>query len=190
MQSVTIEPAPAPSHPIEIRPLQPGSGPAVRRFCLDVISEVFGHPYRADWHDDLDRLTQPTHDYQPEQRGWFLVAHRGDDLVGCGGLRSLTCKPSLAGQLAGRYPAPDGVGSIWRVYVAPDARSAGLGRLLVDRLERKAVELGYTTSYLHTSATSPRSVAFWERCGYRPFRHDEHHADSTIHLDRSLLHLG
>ena len=191
---------PVPATPVPTNPTDPAAsggdvairaatiddGPAVRRHCLAVVAEVFGHHYRPDWHADLDRLTDPVHDYHPARRGRLLLAERSGTLLGCGGLRSLGSKPALAAALADRYPEPALVGSIWRVYVSPGERGGGLGRMLIDQLEDDAARFGYRRLYLHTSADSPRSVAFWERCGYRTFRHDRHDPDSTVHLDKLL----
>ncbi len=166
-------------------PLDPADGSRLRQFCLDVIEEAFGHSYRPEWHADLDRLGGLDDEYCADRRGVFLVVKSDDDVVGCGGLRALATRTDLIDRFADRYPAPASVGSLWRIYVRPDQRSSGIGKWLVDELERVARELAYTEIYLHTSATSPRSVAFWERHGYTAFQHDAS-GEPTVHLDKPL----
>ena len=166
-------------------PLVPTEAGTLRRFCLDVIEEAFGHSYRREWHADLDRLGSANDDYQPSRKGTFLVVKADGEVVGCGGLRALSTRSDLIDRFTPRYPDSASIGSIWRVYVRPDQRSSGIGKWLVDELERIGRELGYTELYLHTSADSPRSVAFWERQGYMAFRHDATE-DPTVHMDKLL----
>ena len=166
-------------------PLEPAEGARLRQFCLGVIEEAFGHSYRPDWHADLDRLGGVDDDYRVDRRGAFLVVTLDDDVVGCGGLRALANRTDLLDRFACRYPVAASVGSFWRVYVRHDQRGAGIGKWLVDELERVARELAYTEIYLHTSATSARSVAFWERHGYTAFERDDS-SEPTLHLDKPL----
>ena len=67
-------------------------------------------------------------------RGTFLVAQRGETVVGCAGLRLL----------------PDGLGEVKRVFVAPLARGHGLGRRLMLELENLARAEGLRTLRLDT----------------------------------------
>ena len=172
-------------HPSVCEPLVPAEGSRLRQFCLGVIEEAFGHSYRPEWHADLDRLGGADDEYHPSRRGAFLVARHDGEVVGCGGLRALSTRSDLSDRFAHRYPVPASIGSIWRVYVRPDQRSSGIGKWLVDELERVARELAYAELYLHTSANSPRSIAFWERQGYTAFQRDAS-ADPTVHLDKLL----
>lgn len=158
----------------------------MRQFCLDTIAEAFGYGYRPDWHDDLDRLGSGDDDYAPERGGGFLVIRHRDEVVACGGMRSLATRPNLCERFAERYPRPDCIASLWRVYVNASHRSQGLGCVLTRQLEELAASRGYTASYLHTSAARPASVAFWTSRGYRVFGHDPDCPDATVHMDRPL----
>lgn len=173
----------------ETGPLQATEGPEARRFCLAVIEEVFGVNYRSDWHADLDALAAGDHLYHPEHRGEFLVVRRDGRIIGTGGLRSIETAPRFVERFADRYPEPAEVGSVWRTYLDPDHRCNGIGSELIAALERRAVQLGYRSLYLHTSGDSPRSVAFWERQGYEPFATDDTE-DATVHLDKRLIPEG
>jgi GNAT superfamily N-acetyltransferase len=166
--------------------MAPADGAAVRLFCLTTIREAFGYDYRPDWHADLDELVDPVHGYHPARRGAFLVARWGGEIVACGGLRSLITSRLLVARFVPRYGDARSVGSIWRVYVRPELRSRGLGSRLALGLELEASRHGYDRLYLHTSARTPRSVAFWQRQGYEPFSHDAGSFDSTIHLDKHV----
>jgi GNAT superfamily N-acetyltransferase len=86
-------------------------------------------------------------------RGTFLV---GFDASGrpvcCGGLKDLS----------------DGACEIKRMYVIPQARERGLGRQLLEALERAAVELGYGIIRLDTGPRQPSAERMYRRAGYNP----------------------
>jgi GNAT superfamily N-acetyltransferase len=83
--------------------------------------------------------------------GVFLVALREGEVIGCGGI----CRH------------PDGGGEIRRMYVAPEARGAGVGRTVLEALERWAVDLGFDTLRLETGDRLLDAIRLYERAGYR-----------------------
>jgi putative acetyltransferase len=83
-------------------------------------------------------------------RGVFLVARIGAEAVGCGALRRLD----------------EVTGEIKRMYVAPAARRAGMGRRLLGELERHARLLGVRRLVLETGERQPESIGLYERFGF------------------------
>ncbi len=81
----------------------------------------------------------------------FVVARRAGAAIGCGALR-------LAA----------GFAEIKRMYVRPEARGAGVGRRLLDHLERLAAASGCSLVRLETGVAQPEAIALYERSGYRP----------------------
>jgi N-acetylglutamate synthase-like GNAT family acetyltransferase len=53
------------------------------------------------------------------------------------------------------------------IAVAPSAQGSGCGRLLLERAERDAVELGLTEVRLYTNAAMTENLRFYPRHGYR-----------------------
>jgi N-acetylglutamate synthase-like GNAT family acetyltransferase len=53
------------------------------------------------------------------------------------------------------------------VAVAPGAQGSGYGRLLLERAERDAVELGLTEVRLYTNEAMTENLSFYPRHGYR-----------------------
>jgi GNAT superfamily N-acetyltransferase len=88
-------------------------------------------------------------DVEPPAGRW-LVAYRDATPVGCAALKRLD----------------DCTAEIKRVYVAPEARNAGVARALLARLERLARDAGYTALRMDTGARQPASVALFGSCGY------------------------
>ncbi|MEM7587881.1 MAG: bifunctional helix-turn-helix transcriptional regulator/GNAT family N-acetyltransferase [Acidobacteriota bacterium] len=100
--------------------------------------------------------TRPPH-------GAFLIARLDERAVGCGALK--TSEP--------------GVGSIKRMWVAPEARGLGLGRRLLAALEQQARDLGLHTLRLETNRVLAEAQALYRRNGYLEVAafNDDPHAD-------------
>jgi putative acetyltransferase len=82
--------------------------------------------------------------------GAFLVAYLDDRAVGCGAVR----------RLAGTTT------ELKRMYVDPAVRARGIGRALVEALEREAQRLGMTKIVLETGTRLPAAIALYETMGY------------------------
>lgn len=101
----------------------------------------------------------------------FLVAERGDAIVGFGTL--VLAAPD-------EYAAdPDA--EITAVYVAPDAAREGVGTQLYEELERRAREQGVGTLGLWASRNA---VPFYERQGYE--RVTEHVNEFSSHEETAV----
>lgn len=57
-------------------------------------------------------------------------------------------------------------GELKRMYVSPQCRGQGVGKLLIALLESKATELGCTLLKLETGPFQPEALGLYERCGY------------------------
>jgi DNA-binding MarR family transcriptional regulator/GNAT superfamily N-acetyltransferase len=70
-----------------------------------------------------------------------------------------------------------GVAELKRIWVAPAARGLGLGRRLLEELERRARECGATVARLDTNKALTEAISLYRRSGYRevaPFNHEPH----------------
>jgi ribosomal protein S18 acetylase RimI-like enzyme len=130
-------------------PSDPRAERALFAFMAEMSSRWLGRP--ASEEDVREALREfPSDGLQPPG-GLLLVAHRGDDAVGCAGLRFID----------------DGLGEVNRVYVAPQARRHGLGRRLMAEVERLARERGIRELRLDTRSDLVESRRLYERIGYR-----------------------
>lgn len=82
--------------------------------------------------------------------GVFLLAMRGNDVVGCGGVQVID----------------EQTAEIKRMWVRPDARGAGLGKRLLARLEDEARGLGRGRAVLDTNGVLLEAIAMYRGCGY------------------------
>ena len=101
--------------------------------------------------------------------GAFLVAYRGGEPIGCGGLK-------LHGTAAAE---------IKRVWVDPRVRGVGLARRLLAELEDRARSAGASAVQLDTNRTLVEAIAMYRRLGYEeiePFN-DEPYAHHWFQKD-------
>lgn len=158
---------------------------SARRFCLEMIKEVYGTDYRPDWHADLDSLAgEAEHSwFSPAERGAFWTVSRGDGgIVATAGIYRLDRKPSLVSCFSSRYPQPETVAQLVRVYVSSEYRGSGIGRWLTAQVEVEARRLDFATLYLHANNDTAKTIAFWQGRGFRAFDS----AEGTTHFDKSL----
>ncbi|WP_328580448.1 GNAT family N-acetyltransferase [Streptomyces sp. NBC_00370] len=123
----------------------PNDLPNARRLTQALRAEQLG---LYGFADDPD--TTPEADFDPP--GLFLIAHFGEDAVGCGGVRFLD----------------EHTAEIKHMYVSSDARSHGIGGYLLEQLERHAVGRGATRIVLETGRRNTAALALYHRTGYLP----------------------
>lgn len=157
-----------------------------RAFCLAVIKEFYGFDYNPDWHADLDGLllSPEKNQFSRHNRGAFWTLSEPDGtIVATAGIKGMGWKPKLVEAFAQRYPQPEKICSLWRVYVRKDRRGAGIGKWFNHVVEAEAVELGYDTMYLHATASAASAVGFWSASGYTKIGE----WDEAAHFDKPLI---
>ena len=82
--------------------------------------------------------------------GAFVVAYLDDIAVGCGAVRRLD----------------ETTAELKRMYVVPSLRGRGIGRAIVEALEREARLLGSTKVVLETGRRLKPAVKLYEATGY------------------------
>ena len=119
-----------------------------------------------------DELANLPGDYAPP-RGRLLLARECDQLVGCIALRPVgptTCEMK-------------------RLFVRPEYRDRGLGRVLVEAIIEEARKMGYTNLRLDTIADRmDRAVALYKSIGFveiSPYRNNP--VDSATFMELDLL---
>ena len=91
---------------------------------------------------DAYELTPPS--------GALIIARLRRDPIGCGALKFHASAPA----------------ELKRMWIAPTARGLGLGRRLLDELERHAREAGATMVRLETNRNLREAIALYRRSGY------------------------
>jgi putative acetyltransferase len=102
--------------------------------------------------------------------GRLLLARSGDRSGGCVALRAFA----------------DGECEMKRLYVRPDFRARGLGRMLAERVVEEARAVAYRRMRLDTLPTMARAMALYESLGFRdvpPYRHNPVAGSRFLALD-------
>jgi ribosomal protein S18 acetylase RimI-like enzyme len=117
-----------------------------------------------------DELAELPGDYVPPRGGLYL-ARDGDRILGCVALR----------------PLEGAVAELKRLWVRPEARGSGAGRLLVARALDDARNAGYVRVRLDTLPDQRAAHALYRSFGFveiEPYRHNP--VDGTAYLELVL----
>lgn len=92
--------------------------------------------------------------------------------VGCVGLRPIT---------------PEGCCEMKRLYVSPEGRGLGIGKMLVDAIVREATRIGYREMRLDTLPSMVDAIRLYKKAGFNPIApYYETPLADTIFLGRTL----
>jgi DNA-binding MarR family transcriptional regulator/GNAT superfamily N-acetyltransferase len=145
---------------IELRQVDPESPDAQR--CLRAYVAELNRRAPERGFDPRRGATAEPHEVRPPN-GDFVVAYLRGEAVGCGAVKH----------------HPGEVTDIKRMWIAESARGLGLGRRLLEHLERLAREHGSRDAHIETSDVLPEAIALYRSAGYAevpPFN-DEPFAD-------------
>jgi DNA-binding MarR family transcriptional regulator/GNAT superfamily N-acetyltransferase len=145
---------------VELRQVDPESPDAQR--CLRAYVAELNRRAPERGFDPRTGATAEPHEVRPPN-GAFVVLYLRGEPIGCGAVK--------------HHPAD--VTDIKRMWVAESARGLGLGRRLLEHLERIAREHGSREAHLETGDVLPEAIALYRSAGYvevPPFN-DEPFAD-------------
>ena len=141
----------------QVDPESPGAQRSLRAYVAELNRRA---PERG--FDPSKGATAEPHEVRPPN-GAFVVAYLRGEAVGCGAVKH----------------HPGAVTDIKRMWLAESARGVGLGRRLLEHLERLAREHGSREAHLETSDVLPEAIALYRSAGYAevPAFNDEPFAD-------------
>ncbi|GII32455.1 helix-turn-helix domain-containing GNAT family N-acetyltransferase [Planotetraspora mira] len=125
-------------------PSDPRARACVRAYARDIARR---------FDDGFDpALSNPVHDEElVPPAGVFLLATLNAEPVGCGAVKLHRDAPA----------------EIKRVWVADSVRGLGIGRRMLDELERYAAERGWAACRLDTNGNLTEAIAMYRSAGYR-----------------------
>lgn len=150
-----------------IRRFQDSDHDAVWALHNDALHHAGAHAGSGPWDDDLHAIRR----VYLEQGGDFIVGPVDDELVAMGALRRTG--PQRA--------------EIRRMRVAPHLQRLGLGRRVLERLEARAGELGYTQLHLDTTAEQLAAHALYRSHGYRETARQQCARFELIFYEKDLI---
>lgn len=119
------------------------------RWCIEQYFAELGTRFDAGFDPTLGISAHP-HELTPPA-GLQLVAWLREEPVGCGALKFHENAPA----------------ELKRMWVAPQARGLGLGRRVLQELERYAREAGVTVLHLETNRNLTEAISLYRRAGYQ-----------------------
>jgi DNA-binding MarR family transcriptional regulator/GNAT superfamily N-acetyltransferase len=144
---------------VEIAPADPAH-PDAQRCIAAYFAEL---DRRSDaGYDPTAGISAEPHEMRPPA-GAFLLARLHGETIGCGGIK-----------LHGEAPC-----EIKRMWVADETRGLGVGRRLLEELERVAAQAGATVAHIETSRHLTEAISLYRSAGWvevAPFN-DEPFAD-------------
>ena len=141
---------------ITIRPARQEDIPAVKRVMYSVAYNIFG--FAGTLEDSIryheERESRPDlEDIQAhyfENRGLFLVALNGEQVIGSGAVRKLD----------------DDTAELKRMWLLERYHGQGVGYRLISQLFKFAREWGYLRVCLQTSFNQTRALVFYRKIGF------------------------
>jgi ribosomal protein S18 acetylase RimI-like enzyme len=139
-----------------IDPAQPGAEYCLREYFAELDRRIdAGYDPSAALPCEAEEMRLPA--------GMFLVASLDGEPVGCAALKFHT------GQAA----------ELKRMWVSPGRRGLGIGRKLLEEIERRAADHGSPAVRLDTNHTLTEAIAMYRSAGYVPVApfNDDPYAD-------------
>ncbi len=136
---------------INIRNLRKEDNPVLAKIVRGTLAE-FGanHPNTVYYDPTTDTLFEV---FQTPRSKYFL-AEINDAIVGGGGI----------------YPTdglPDDTCELVKMYLSPQARGLGLGRMLIEKCIQAAEENGFRKIYLETMPELKQALSVYEKFGFK-----------------------
>ncbi len=170
-----------------VRQATPDDIEQARALMVRIFNEDYGYGFQPEIHADVANLTG-FYLHHPRQRLFVAAVSPGGDVVGTAAVRQGgTLAPPHPAWLAAKYD-PHRTCELQRVYVAPEHRRSGVGRLLVEAARRWVVaEGGYDTVCLHSNVGRVGSDTFWWSIATEV--HDARPTQfNTVHFELPLDH--
>jgi DNA-binding MarR family transcriptional regulator/GNAT superfamily N-acetyltransferase len=118
------------------------------RWCIQQYVAELANRFEHGW-DPTRSIPAEVEDLRPPA-GLLLVARRREQPLGCCALRFHAGEPA----------------DVKRMWVAPEARGAGLGRRLLRLVEQHAADAGVTVLRLETNRTLGEAIQLYRESGY------------------------
>jgi ribosomal protein S18 acetylase RimI-like enzyme len=136
--------------------------PAVAPLMAGLLSEYTAR-YGPGAAAEFER--NPTGLFTEEQGGALVLLVEDGETVAGGALRAFDFEHAAKGILDAELPGGP-TAEFKRIWTHADYRRRGLGRRVLDELERRAAELGYRQVFLTTGHNQPEAVGLYLTAGY------------------------
>jgi len=135
---------------IVVRDIRPEDNPFIAKIVKDTLAE-FGanHPGTVYY----DSSTNALYELFQNEKAVYNIAEIDGEIVGGGGI----------------YPTdglPDGTCELVKMYLLPEARGSGLGKMLIEKCLQQAKDLGFKKVYLETMPELKQALNVYAKFGF------------------------
>jgi putative acetyltransferase len=136
---------------MQLRPILPSDNPQVAHIIRTVMTEfgAVGAGYSIE-DPEVDTMAEA---YNSPRSRYYIIENEAYSVVGCGGIAPLQGGDATTCELK-------------KMYFLPEARGIGMGRKLIEQLEKDARDCGFTTIYLETLARMEGANHLYQRAGF------------------------
>lgn len=132
---------------VTFRPFTPQDAEIAPKLFIDALQTVYPDIQSGKWDSDLNDIPG---NYQADG-GDFLMGEANGKVIAQGGIHRLD----------------NSTAEMKRVAVEPEAQGGGIGQQLIEALEGRARELGFTRMVLDTTFAQAAARHVYEKAGYR-----------------------
>ncbi len=151
---------------LTVRRYEPRDHDAVAKLHNLVLKKAGAYIADGPWGADIDAIESEYLD----NGGEFLVGELDGTIVAMGGLQRIN----------------EHTAKIRRMRIDPDCQRRGYGKIILEQLESRAVELGYSKIVLDTSYLLTGALAFYPRFGYRKTHEEVRGDDRLVYFEKML----
>jgi GNAT superfamily N-acetyltransferase len=152
---------------LELRQFEQADAPAVRELHDLALATAGAHLGSGPWDEDLNSI----HATYLDGGGDFLLGELDGRLVAMGALRHVT----------------DAVAELKRMRVHPAYQRRGFGRLLLARLEDRAMELGFRRLRLDSTVMQTAAHHLYASAGYREVGRGQLAGVEVVYFAKALV---
>jgi putative acetyltransferase len=142
---------PGAAEDFSIRTIEPGDNPALAEVVRNTLAE-FGANKPGTVY--FDPTTDALYKVFQKPRSIYYVVLKDDKIIGGGGIYPTDGLPADTCELV-------------KMYLLPEARGLGLGRLLIEKCLQFAKESGYNKVYLETMPELKNALKVYEKMGFK-----------------------
>lgn len=135
---------------ILIRNIQPSDNPFLAKIVKDTLAEFGANRPNTVYYD---ATTDALYELFQEKGATYFVAELNGEIVGGGGI----------------YPTdglPEDTCELVKMYLLPQARGSGLGRILIEKCIDTAKEYGYKQIYLESMPELKQALKVYAKFGF------------------------
>lgn len=134
-----------------IRKIRPEDNSAIERIIRATFPE-FNMPLVGTAYEDEE--IEHMYESSQDERAVYFIAEENGNVIGGGGIKPL-------------MGSKDNICELHKMYLSPEVRGKGYGKILFERCMEEAGLLGYRQCYLESDSKFTTAIKIYEKSGFR-----------------------